>query len=203
MTATNLAVDNDRSFPGDLKSSFNPKPYTTLDYSQTLRVIGQVLESLKPEAFDIVHYHRCYLVRCRTREREKKLRDLARSLRVWKHETPQPAGFGERPSMNLELLYTLKDIQLLEEQGKSRQRDPRGIPDPFRLSNILRAVGWFLNRESGCRLLLVSSRGHQVVVVYETSQGVRKADEYTTFTLYDFWVKMYVKKMRRFQPLRG
>lgn len=203
MTATNLAIDDDRGVPGDLQSSLNPKPYTTLDYSQTLRVIGQALESLKPEAFDTVCYHSCYLVRCRTRQTEKKLRDLARILRVWKHENPRPAGFGERPSMNLELLYTLKDIQLLEEQGKSRQCDPRGIPDPFSLSNILRAVGWFLNRKSGCRLLLVSSHGHQIGVVYETSHGVRRADEYTTFALYDFWVKMYTKKMRRFQPIPG
>jgi hypothetical protein len=203
MTTPNLAVDDDRSLPGDLQGSLNQKPDTTIDYSQTLRVIGQALESLKAEAFDTVCHHNCYLVRCRTRQTENKLRDLARILRVWKHENPRPAGFGERPSMNLELLYTLKDIQLLEEQGKSRQRDPRGIPDPFSLSNILRAVGWFLNRERGCRLLLVSSYGHQIVVVYETSQGVRRADEYTTFTLYDFWVKMYVKKMRRIQPISG
>jgi hypothetical protein len=203
MSAPILAGDDDRSFPGVLQSCSKQEPYTSIDYSQTLRVIGQVLESLKPEAFDTVCYHSCYLVRCRTTQTEKKLRDLARILRVWKDENPRPAGFGERPSMNLELLYTLKDIQLLEEQGKSRQRDPRGIPDPFSLSNILRAVGWFLNRESGCRLLLVSSHGHQIVVVYETAQGVRRADEYTTFTLYDFWVKMYVKKMRRFQPIPG
>jgi hypothetical protein len=103
--------------------------------------------------------------------------------------------------MNLELLYTPKDLQLLEELGTARRRIPRGMPDPFSLANILRAVGWFLIRERGCRLLRVSKHGSQVLVVSETSQGVRKAEEYSTFTLYDFWVKMYVKKIRRYHQV--
>jgi hypothetical protein len=102
----------------------------------------------------------------------------------------------------LELLFTLRDIQLLEEQGKDRRRDPRGMPEPYSLSNILRVIGWFLDDQSGARLILACYHHFQVNLIYETSQGVRRLEEYATSVLYDYWVKLYLRKKQRLQPTR-
>lgn len=120
MTTTMLAVEEGPRVYGELEGLVSQEPYTPLNYSQTLRVIGQVLESLKAESFDIICYRNCYLVRCLTRERENELRGLSRFLRASKEENPPPIGPDERPSMNVEVLYTPEDIQRLDQQAKSR-----------------------------------------------------------------------------------
>jgi hypothetical protein len=54
-----------------------------MNYSRILRAIGQTLEPLRPETYDVVCYGKCYLVRCRVTEdsqdkkaEEKKVRGL-------------------------------------------------------------------------------------------------------------------------------
>ena len=39
-----------------------------MNYSKILRVIGQRLEPLRPETYEVVCYGDCYLVRCRVKE---------------------------------------------------------------------------------------------------------------------------------------
>mgnify|MGYP003693890899 CR=1 FL=1 len=39
-----------------------------MNYSRILRVIGQKLEPLRPETYEVVSYGNCYLVRCRVKE---------------------------------------------------------------------------------------------------------------------------------------
>lgn len=163
-----------------------------LDYAQTLRVVGQVLESFNAEAYDVVRHGNHYLVRCRMKQ--SKIRGLSSILLMWRRQNLPHTGPGQRPSMNTELLYTLQDIQRIDEQGKEKRRDPRGNPDPFSLPSILRATGDFLDRKGNCRLLLVSSHNRHVVVLFETPQGVRKVEDYQLSSFYEFWVGMYVKR---------
>jgi len=95
------------------------------NYSRTLRVIGQTLEKFRAQAYDIVCYGNCYLVRCQTQEQERKVRSFPNFLRLWREETEPKANVGpnQRPPMNVELIYTPKDIERLEEQGKGGRRD--------------------------------------------------------------------------------
>lgn len=136
-----------------------------LDYAQTLRVVGQVLESFNSEEYDVVRHGNHYLVRCRTKQ--SKISGLSSILRMWRRQNLLHTGPpGQRPSMDTELLYTLQDIQRLDEHGKEKRRDPRGSPDPFSLPSILRATGDFLDRKGNCRLLLVSSHNHHVMLLF-------------------------------------
>ena len=205
MNATNLAVEYDRNPRREPQSFLNQQRDAVDGYAQTLRVIGQQLEPIKPQAFDVVRYDRCYLARGLTKQTEKHIRLLPRFLRIPKHEYPRPGKPGGRLSRDFELLYTLKDIRLLEEQGKARRRDPRGMPEPFNLANILRAVGWFLDDQSGARLILATYHGvpiNFVNIIYETPQGVRRLEEYATSVIYDCWVKWYLMKKQRLRPTR-
>ncbi len=176
-----------------------------MNYSRILRVIGQTLEPLRPETYEVVCCENYYLVRCRVKEGsqgkkegEKKVRGLAAFLRLWRE--PENPRIGENPnegtSMNVEFLYSLEELNRQDEERKEPRRDPNAMPDPYSFSNTLRAVGEFLDRKPDAKLLFASNRGQEVVILYETKGGVRNLEEYPISTLYEFWVKEYVKRKK-------
>jgi hypothetical protein len=176
-----------------------------MNYSRILRVVGQRLEPLRPETYEVVCYGNCYLVRCRVKEdsqgnkqEEKKIRGLAAFLRLWRE--PKNPGIGENlnkgTSMNVEFLYSLEELNHEDEERKEPRRDPNAMPDSYSLSNTLRAVGEFLDRKPDVKLLFASNRGQEVVVLYETKGGIRNLEEYPISTLYDLSVKKYVQRKK-------
>jgi hypothetical protein len=175
-----------------------------MNYSRILRVVGQKLEPLRPETYEVVCYGNCYLVRCRVKEdsqgkkeEEKKVRGLAAFLRLWRE--PENPTTRENPktgtSMNVEFLYSLEELNHEDEEHKEPRRDANAMPDPYGLSNTLRSVGEFLDRKLDAKLLFASNRGQEVVILYET-KGVRNLEEYPISTIYEFWVKEYVKRKK-------
>jgi hypothetical protein len=152
-----------------------------------------------------VCYGNSYLVRCRVKEdnqdrkeKEKQVRGLASFLRLWRE--PESPVIRENPNagsfMNVELLYSLEELNRQDEERKKPRRDPDAMPDPYRLSNTLRGVGEFLDRKPDAKLLFVSNRRQEVVILYETKRGGRSLEEFPVSTLYDFVVKQYVKRKK-------
>ena len=136
-----------------------------MNYSRILRVVGQKLEPLRPETYEVVCYGNCYLVRCRVKgdsqgkkEEEKKVRGLAAFLRLWRE--PENPTTRENPnegtSMNVEFLYSLEELSRQDEERKEPRRDPNAMPDPYSFSNTLRSVGEFLDRKADVKLLFAS-----------------------------------------------
>lgn len=177
-----------------------------MNYSKILRVIGQKLEPLRPETYEVVCYGNCYLVRCRVmqnrqgkKEGEKKVRGLAAFLRLWREQKKPSVSAtpSEQTSMNVEFLYSLDELTRQDEERKETRSDSTAMSDPYSLSNTLRVVGEFLDRKPGAKLLFASSHGQQeVVILYETTPGVRKLEQYPISTLYEFWVREYVKRKK-------
>jgi hypothetical protein len=176
-----------------------------MNYSRILRVVGQKLEPLRPETYEVVCYGNCYLVRCRVKEdsqgkkeEEKKVRGLSAFLRLWRE--PENPSIDEKPnegtSMNVEFLYSLEELSRQDEERQEPRRDANQMPDPYSVSNTLREVGAFLDRKSDVKLLFASNRGQEIVILYETKGGVRHLEEYPISTLYEFWVKEYVKRKK-------
>jgi hypothetical protein len=176
-----------------------------MNYSRILQVVGQKLEPLRPETYEVVCYGNCYLVRCRVKqdsqankEEEKKVRGLAAFLRLWRE--PASPSIDEKPndgtSMNVEFLYSLEELSGLDEEHKEPKRDGNEMPDPYSLSNALCTVGAFLDRKPDNKLLFASNRGQEVVILYETKHGVRNLEEYPISAIYEFWIKEYVKRKK-------
>jgi hypothetical protein len=176
-----------------------------MNYSRILRVVGQKLEPLRPETYEVVCYGSCYLVRCRVKEdsqskkeEEKKVRGLAAFLRLWRE--PENPSIDEKPnegtSMNVEFLYSLEELDRQDEERKEPRHDANAMPDPYSLSNTLRAVGEFLDRKTGIKLLFASNHGQEVVILYETKEGVRNLEEYPISALYELQVKEYIKRKK-------
>jgi hypothetical protein len=168
-----------------------------MNYSRILRVVGQKLEPLRPETYEIVCYGNCYLVRCRVKEdsqgkkeEEKKVRGLASFLRLWRE--PENPNIGQSTSMNVEFLYSLEELIRQDEERKEPRRDPNAMPDPYSLSNTLRTVGEFLDRKPDIKLLFACSHGQEIVILYETRDGARNLEQYPISTIYEFWIKRYV-----------
>jgi hypothetical protein len=179
-----------------------------MNYSTILRVIGQVLEPLRPEAYEVVCYGDSYLVRCRVKENEpnkqeeeKKIRGFPAFLRLWREEKkpPSPETPAQKTFMNAEFLYSLEDIERLDKERRPPERNPDAMPDPYSFSNTLRTVGELLDRKTKARLLLASNRGQegqQIVILYETGRGIRTLEEFPLSGLYDLWVQRYMKKKK-------
>jgi hypothetical protein len=176
-----------------------------MNYSTTLRVIGQKLEPLQPETYEVVCYSDSYLVRCRVKEdsqrkkeKEKQVRGLASFLRLWRE--PETSVPSENPNvetfMNVEFLYFIEELNRHNEERKRPRREANAMPDPYSISNILRAVGEFLDRKADAKLLFATKRGQEVVILYETKRGDRNLEEFPISTLYDYVVKQYVKRKK-------
>lgn len=99
-------------------------------------------------------------------------------------------------SMNVEFLYSLDEINRLDEERKKPTSDIQAVFDPYSFSNTLRVVGEFLDRKGDAKLLFASNHGQEVVILYETKPGVRTLEEYPISTLYEYWVKQYVKRKK-------
>jgi hypothetical protein len=172
-----------------------------MNYSIILRVIGQKLEPLRPETYEVVCYSDSYLVRCRVREedpgqkeRETQVRGLKSFLRLWREPESPPIQESPKPEtfMNAEFLYSINELTHEDQEHKEPRSD--AAPDPYSLSNTLGAVGVFLDRKNEVKLLFVSNRSQEVVILYETKDGYRQLEEFPISTLYDFVVKQYLKE---------
>jgi len=176
-----------------------------MNYSTILRVIGQNLAPLRPETYEVVCYGNSYLVRCRVKEdaqgkkeKEKQVRGLASFLRLWRE--PESRAIRENANaetfMNVEFSYSLEELNRQDEEHKQPRRDLNAMPDPYSISNTLRAVGEFLDRKTDAKLLFATKHGQEMVILYETKHGDRNLEAFPISTLYDYVVKQYVKRKK-------
>jgi hypothetical protein len=156
-----------------------------VNYSQSLRALGQCLERRGLTAFDVENKDDAYLVRDRSAE-EPETKDTA---------DPNAApGEAEliRSDAPFRLRYTQDEIAGLDLEGRARRRDPSGMPDAYSLSQLLRAVGAYVQHKHG-RLLALCWREQWAAIIYEAETG-REVEILKPSSIYDFWVRMYVMR---------
>jgi hypothetical protein len=185
---------------------------STAAYSQTLRAIGQDLETQHVGAFDMESQGRDFLVRARPKLPhtdelrsqnipENPSQETSQDLKGRSSEKNQNFT-AALPSAVVELVYTLDDIDLLERNGRVKRRDPRGMPDLLSLSQILRAVGAYIDQRAG-HLLSVSryydpsEAIESVIFHYETYTHERKEEVWKASNIYDLCVRMYKRRERQ------
>jgi hypothetical protein len=173
-------------------------------YDQTLRVIGQALEPLEIQDFDLEIDGYDYTVRGQSASKKVRTDTKPGGLRnalknAWDKFEAKSLGHAmpdELPSpfVVLELHFEPDDIDRLERQGRAARRsDSKGATNPNRLSQILRALGAYVKRKS-VRLLKISKRKDWVSVEYEKAVGVNGVENFRTTDLYDFWVHLYKQR---------
>lgn len=142
----------------------------TRNYAQTLRAIGQDLEGKHPRNLSLIALEDAYIVRGR-------------------------AGAG--PFLrSFELRYTPEEIERLEREGWSKRMNSARMPDFLSLSQVLRAIGYYIDLKSGY-LQRVAKENQSLTVEYVTSVSQNNRQLFLTSTLYDFCVRMYIQRSCR------
>jgi len=182
--------------------------YAIADYAQPLRAIGQALETLNIQAFEMEPTGEAYFIRgaktLATTDTEPQRLSLDNLRSIWGTGAEQKdsvIGSGQ-PAKNpaatsrIELNYTPKDVERLEVEGRAKRGASENMADPTSLSQLLRCIGAYLTQKVA-RLQKLSWEGDSLSVEYETSMGSRIQETLAASDLYDLGVRMYLQRASR------
>jgi hypothetical protein len=163
-------------------------------YTQLLRPVGQALESLRMESFSLTIEGDFVSVQGRKRREQPVEKLFPRGFWQLFRSPPQELDAWE----SIELRYTPDQLSLMDDEGRTK-RGTRGKPDAHSLSQIIRAVGAIVDQKQG-RLISVRKDGQKIEIQYESALEHRVNEEFTASSLYDYWVRMYLKRSNRVEP---
>lgn len=163
----------------------------TSRYELTLRAIGQALEALGVESFELVLEGDNFVV----------------------YGGPESASLREKPSVGRFGLFRRKktqnkprrgfyisgmrfresDIRRLDRQGKDIRISAERCPDTNSLSHGLRMIGAHIDK-TGVRLLGVVREKGLFTVWHKSRSGGELKQIFTHTNLYDLWVHLYKKR---------
>ena len=148
------------------------------EYAKPLRAIGQDLEKMHVQKFEMESDGNDYIVRSMV-------------------EADQVDHDAATPSYKtLELRYTPEDLNRLEREGQAKRCDPNQMPNARSASQVLRATGAYVN-DTSSRLLGVIWQNQSVRIMYETALGSQEVDEIEVSSMYDFCMHMYLHRDKR------
>jgi hypothetical protein len=152
----------------------------TPNYTQHLRALGQALEILRVERFEIEPDGKSYLVQILTdrpgRRSEEGPTGESTVRYIWAGAADE--SVNEEIDTNLlyamaktlDLHYTPDDVVRLEEEWRAKRNNPHGTADPGSLSQLLRTAGKYLS-EKGVHLLKLRREHAALLLQYETESG--------------------------------
>jgi hypothetical protein len=160
----------------------------TITTAQSLRVIGQQLTRLGIDSFEVEKSGDEYVVQMHRGEANGKSRTHAFLNSVSQEIRRSPDSTTQSPNP-----IHLRPAQILQadEENRSRRDQPTAIPDPYKLSTLLRVLGDYLDRK----------RADEFAIVYDTTSLTVKYDQKSESlridTLYDLGVHMYLRRSNR------
>jgi len=168
--------------------------------SQLLRPVGQMLEPLNLESFALRVDSEMVSVQAQKRVERQPPPSQEMSLRVvWqalRQKKPEPQEEPKPTSGVVELNYTRDEIARIDNEGKSKRKETGGRPDAHALSQILRAVGAYVDQKQG-KFISVTKDGQELRIEYESLSKQPMTESFTVSSLYDFWIKMYLRRRER------
>jgi hypothetical protein len=154
-------------------------------YAQSLRAIGQALDTLRINAFTLEKEGDKYIVRGWEPSVLKNIAD-----EVW-GSSPDTS---KKQSGDL-LVYEISDAKRLEAQGRAR-RGSKDIQNTYTISLGLRVVGDYLDKKMAVAFD-ISWSIESVKVRYKTAAGAPKGTNFTVQNLQDLGVGMYLRRSSR------
>jgi|SRR5919109_661333 hypothetical protein len=173
-------------------------------YGQALRVIGQALEILKIDTFEMENEGDDYFVRGNLLESSRRPMDggvAAGTIEyVWGIEPGLTSQINRvkltAPGIRVHLCYMRKDVDRLEQGGRTKRSATPGITQVDGLSELLRTIGAYLDQKSA-RLLKITRDGDSLSIQYETASGQRSEEILSASSLYDFWIEMCMRRAKQ------
>jgi hypothetical protein len=175
-------------------------------YEHILRAIGQGLESLSLEAFDLQVANDTFSIQG-TPTRKDSEKPTHAKLNSFKKAflgiclTSKAPATSVTPAVRvpgssrnrLRLQFTQADIDKLEREGQALRSDWERSPLSHSLPQVLRTVGWYVDHKKG-QLQKISRSGETLSVSYTGSLGTQKIDTLTLLQIYDMWVHLYKQR---------
>jgi hypothetical protein len=178
----------------------------TIGYAQPFRAIGQALETLNLQIFELEPTGEDFLIRGQLPNpvfdvsadalSPAGLNTVWGNLRPLSSEDRPQRKRPNVPLLSIELQYTSKDIDRLEQEGRANRTDPNRIPEHSSLSQILRCVGAYLVQKRA-RLVKLWRDSDSISLEYQTSLGNMLKETLVVGELYDLWVRMYMQRAER------
>jgi hypothetical protein len=167
-------------------------------FSQLLRPVGQMLEALQIESLSLKVEDAGVSVRAQKRqERQPPAANISLHVtwQIFRRKKSEPEA-AQPSSGVLELHYSHDDIVRMDSEAQIQRRGTGGSPEANTLSQILRAVGAFVDQKQG-RLLGVTIQGQDIAIEYESALKKAVTEKFTVSSLYDYWVKLYMRRRER------
>jgi hypothetical protein len=180
------------------------EPKHPTDYEYVLRAIGQGLENLEVKSFELEFSDGCYLVsgNCsKTKTPVQKQPGLAKAfLRLIRNVDKKPTRNPNLPFYFSGLRFAPTDIELLDRKGKALRSNWDGFSiDPYRISQVLRMTGAYLDHLDG-NLLRLSWEQPILKLWYENKRGLEVKDQFKPADLYDVWIRQFKKRKSSLKP---
>lgn len=178
------------------------------DYARHLRAIGQDLENIQLDTFNLECTGDAYLVWVRSEGGHEGSPPLLRAgkgrllQKLWRNRIPshtiarEESYTDSHAQTGRRLRYSVADLDRMEREQRARRHRESGATDGHSLSQLLRTVGDLVGRK-GERLLGISWQELSISMVVETPQGRKEIDVFRPDNLYDLWVKMYLRRDNR------
>jgi hypothetical protein len=84
----------------------------------------------------------------------------------------------------------------MNSEGRAKRGPTAGTPEAHSLSQVLRAVGAFVDQKGGV-LETVRKDDQKIEFEYTSVSKTTTTQQFTLATLYDYWVQMYLRRSTR------
>jgi hypothetical protein len=161
-------------------------------YAQTLRLIGQDLQELPLEKFELEVDKSVFIVRGEivVSESEPKPSEPQPKTRffagLWKPKTISPEPRAQIQA--IERRYTAADLERFASEARSHSTSDEK-PDFYKPGEFLRVIGVYLDKKRG-RLLKLCKDDQQVTFHYETMHGEKLTETQRMSVFYDLYIHM-------------
>ncbi|HWO43546.1 MAG TPA: hypothetical protein VNO43_17295 [Candidatus Eisenbacteria bacterium] len=162
------------------------------NYASDLRALGQALEILRVERFEIEPDGKSYLVQVTTERpggrygfgpnSEKTLRYIWAGTAAERDDSID-VHLLYAMAKTLDLHYSPEDVARLEQEWRAQRAGLRASADPARLSELLRTAGGYVESKEAT-LLSMRRHGSAVTIRYQTKSGEDREETLEDVDLY-------------------
>src|SRR5262252_1488922 len=160
-------------------------------YSQSLRVIGQFLETLKPKDFEIQLLENEVTVRLRVLE---VIVPPAPPKSKFSFRAPAPATTRTEEKTS-ERRYSIQEIEDLDHEAQAKRVDADAAADFYSLSQMLRTVGSYVDHRH-LRLLSLTWDGTRLALQLEATDKRSRTEEHAVSSFHDYFSRMYLRRKK-------
>jgi hypothetical protein len=161
---------------------------TYWSYSQTLRAIGQSLEELGVQDFQLWPKDENFIVRYTARGPVRRP--------WWKRVLRRPPEQEER---SIEVHYTPKNILWLQIEGEGMRKRADQIPNYYRMSQTLRTIGAYLDNMT-LQFLALRQVGGTFFLEFLAWDGKVRVEQHGIGSFENYFLHTYMRGRKRSKP---